>query len=447
VITLKNPSTVVPYFILRESIRAHSVYGDWARQFNVLYARPAGATPQDGATPVPAVDPEAISAIFKEFNKFKPQQMVATGPYNFDPSTVTGSQLTMTKVATSFLANTANFDRLVLYNETDASSIPTLILSKTLDYSTSGFPPATAQAMIQSGLRIVRPPCYFGPALYINYDKVTSLSDPKVRQSLAKAIDRKTNGQVSLADSGVPSKYMSGVPDFLLEKWVAPATLTALNPYDLNLAEANATFQELGYTKDGDVWLAPNGERMEYELMVPSEWADWFAAATNLADQLTSFGIKTTVRATTQQQYAKDQPAGNYQLTLGNWGQGQPHPVFSFRENLLTNNVLAEGGGFHFPLKQTTTSEGDIDFATLIPQSAAGLDIESQKKVVATIAVAYNELLPTIPLWERLANDPILMNVRVTGFPEDSDPLFKNSVYSDNFTIMWILDGTLKGVV
>ena len=443
--TLKDPSTVVPYFVLRQSIRSHAVYGEWAAKFGEVFAQFDGQ-----ATPAAAgEDPQAaaLAPVLEEFNAFKPEAMVVTGPYNFDPSTITSSQLTMNKVATSAWANTANFDKLILFNQSDAASIPALILSKNCDYSTSGFPPATEQAMAQAGLRIVRPPIYTGPSLYINYDKVKGLTDPKARQALAKAIDRSTNGKVSLGDSGVPPQYMAGVSDTLLVEWVSPETLTQLNAYDLNPDEASAVFQELGYTRDGDTWTSPDGERMEYELLVVAEWADWAAAATNLADQLTAFGIKTVVRTTTQQQYANDLPAGNYQLAIGNWGQGQPHPVFSYRANLFTNNTDAEGGGFHFPLVQQTESVGEVDFGVLIEQSASGTDVEAQNETIQTIALAFNELLPIIPLWERLANDPILVDVRVSGFPEDGDPLYKNSVYNDNFTIQWILDGTLKGVV
>lgn len=448
---LKNPSTVVPYFVLRTAIRAHSVYGDWAKKFDDVFTKyPSLATPvaaiASGATPAGDGSTAALASVIDEFNKFKPDHMVVTGPYNFDTSSITSSQLTMNKVETSAWVKTANFDRLVLFNQTDAASIPALILSKNCDYSTSGFPPATEKAMIQAGLRIVRPPTYFGPALYINYAKVKSLTNPKARQALTKAIDRGTNGKISLGDSGISSKYMTGVPDTLIEQWVSKDTLGKLNSYAQNVDEASATFQELGFKKDGDVWTSPEGERMEYELMAPSENSDWAAAATNLADQLTAFGVKTTVRLISQTQVATDRPNGNYQFAIGPWGSGQPHPIFSYRVDLINENTANAHGGFHFPMAQKTESAGEIDFAALIEQSAAGMDVEAQKKIIEKLAMGFNELLPIIPLWERLANDPILVDVRVTGFPPDSDPLFKNSVYSDNFTMRWILDGTLKGV-
>jgi len=441
-----TPSTVVPYYVLRAYIRAHSVYGEWANRIQEVYAGLGG----DAATPVDEdAENEALAPILSEFNQLKLDHLVVTGPYNVDTSTISSSQLTLNKVETAFLANTANFDRIVLFNQTDAASIPTLILSGNCDYSTSGFPPATEQAMIQAGLRIVRPPTYSGPALYINYATVKGLSDPRARAAVTQAIDRSINGQVALADSGMPSAYMAGVPDTLLRTWVDEDVLAELNPYPYDVDAATATFTELGYTKDGDTWVSPDGEKMEYEISVPGEYADWSAAATNLADQLTSFGIKTSVRSLTAPQWSADRNAGNFQLGISAWGSGQPHPSFSYRVDVIDNNSKTDpqNKGISFDLKQATESVGEIDFEQLIIESAKGLDETAQRDTIATLARAFNEILPIIPLWERLANDPILVDKRVTGFPDDSDPLFQNSVYSDNFTIQWILDGTLKGVV
>jgi peptide/nickel transport system substrate-binding protein len=440
-----TPSTVVAYYVLRAYIRAHSVYGSFTPRIAEAVAQLGGA-----GTPVPAdAAATAFAPLTEELNQLKLPELVVTGPYNVDTTTISSAQLSLNKVPTSFLANTANFDTIVLYNQTDAASIPTLILSGNVDYATSGFPPATEQAMIGAGLRIVRPPTFFGPSIYINYASVTALSNPRIRGAVAQAIDRKLNGMISLAESGMPSAYMAGVPDVLLQTWVDESVLAELNPYPYDVAAAQAVFEELGYTKDGDTWVSPEGEKMEYEVIVAGENADWATCATNLAEQLTSFGIKTVVRALNGAQWSADRDSGNFQLSIGGWGSGQPHPSFSYIVDLINNNSKTdpEHKGISYDLKQTTTSVGEIDFDQLIVDSAVGLDETAQRETIATLAKAFNELLPIIPLWERLGNDPILVDKRVTGFPDDSDPLFQNSVYSDNFTIQWILDGTLKGVV
>ncbi len=94
--------------------------------------------------------------------------------------------------------------------------------------------------------------------------------------------------------------------------------------------------------------MSPEGERMEYELGAPAEFADWSAAAKNLGDQLTKFGIKTTVRTVTFTQWEPRMADGDFEMGIQAWGQGQPHPVYSFEHPLMTYNVAASGGGMSY---------------------------------------------------------------------------------------------------
>jgi peptide/nickel transport system substrate-binding protein len=87
-----------------------------------------------------------------------------------------------------------------------------------------------------------------------------------------------------------------------------------------------------------------------------------------------------------------------------------------------------------------------VDLDKLITQSAEGYDLLQQKKVVEKLALAFNELLPIVPLWERYGNNPALDGVRVTNWPKEGDPIYRNSAYADSFVIIMILNGTLKPV-
>jgi peptide/nickel transport system substrate-binding protein len=78
--------------------------------------------------------------------------------------------------------------------------------------------------------------------------------------------------------------------------------------------------------------------------------------------------------------------------------------------------------------------------------SAVGLDLETQKELIGKLALAYNELLPNIPQYERLGNNPAPEGIRVKGWPPEGDPILENSPYADSFTVMLILDGTLRAV-
>ncbi len=433
--TMAQPASVVPYFVLRDKIRAHSVYGKWAQRAQALFDK--------GLKP----DSKEMSALNTEFSKFKLKEMVVSGPYRIDPSTITPSQLTMVKVPTAWNASVVNFDRIVLYNEASATAIVTIILDRKIDYATSGFSPATEQEMVKKGLRIRRPPVFSGPSLYMNFAKTKALADPRVRQAIARAIDKKQNGIVSLGKSGVASKYMTGVPDKIIEQWLDPSELAKMDSYAYDPERAASDLQKLGFRKQGGVWTSPKGERLAFEINAPAEWQDWSAAASNATDQLNQFGMRLTLRTVPFTQWPDMMLDGKFELGIGGWGTGNPHPYFSYYQDMLANTKPnASAGGINFDLVQNVPGLGRVDLRKLIEQSPLGLDTQKQRGTILELAKAFNYLLPIIPLWERYGNDPILENVRVTGWPPDSDPLWQNSEYGDNFTIIWILNGTLKGV-
>ncbi|MDP9353053.1 MAG: ABC transporter substrate-binding protein, partial [Chloroflexota bacterium] len=138
---------------------------------------------------------------------------------------------------------------------------------------------------------------------------------------------------------------------------------------------------------------------------------------------------------------------GNYQMAISGWGQGQPHPMFSFRQALLTYNApVAPGPGMAFPLEQEVSGMGKVDLQQMIIDSAEGLDPSKQQETILKLSKAFNELLPIIPIYHKVGNNPALDGVRVTGWPPEGDPLYQNSPYTDSFVIIWMLNDTLKGV-
>jgi peptide/nickel transport system substrate-binding protein len=62
------------------------------------------------------------------------------------------------------------------------------------------------------------------------------------------------------------------------------------------------------------------------------------------------------------------------------------------------------------------------------------------------MALAYNELLPNIPLWERYGNNPVFEGKRVTGWPKEGDPVYQNAFSVDSFVTLLMFSGTLSPV-
>ncbi len=432
------PSTVVERYVIRSSPRPSSIYGEWAQRARDVFG--AGKTIED---------PEGAQ-LLEQFNAFRPENVPASGPYMIDAATISNAQFDMVKNPKAWNADKALFDKIVNFNgETD--TITAVVLNKDIDYATQGFAVGSEREMIAQGIRILRPPVYSGPALLMNYATLeAAFGDKRVRQGLAHAIDRTRNGAISLAESGVGVQYMAGMSDNLVPEWVAEGDVGTFNQYPLDLAGAEALLTEAGWTKSGDAWNTPDGQPASFELTFPSEFADWSAAGVDLAQQLTDFGIQVEPRAITFTQQPIDVDEGNFQLAIRGWGSSSdPHPHFSYTTAFFTHNTLAinnGGEGIAYPLVQTTDATGEVDLDALTVQAAEGLDTNAQKADVTTIGLAFNELLPKIPLFERYGNNAALEGVRVVAWPADDDPILQNSPYADGIVTMLMLEGRLEPI-
>ncbi|MGH2411856.1 MAG: ABC transporter substrate-binding protein, partial [Chloroflexota bacterium] len=288
---MSTPATVVQYLVLRMNIRADSTYSHFGTQVQQLVN--AGKT----------MDSPEAKALRLELNQYRPAAMVACGPFKFDPnSQITSGQITLVKNIGCWAANQVQFDKIVDYNGETAAITP-LILKKDIDYATQAFPPDTERAIISKGIGIVRPPLGSGPAIYINFKKVPDLVSAQARQALAYAINRDQAATVSLGLSAKSCKYMAGISDSLAGGWVDSADLAKLNNYALDVAKAASMLTTLGFKKGSDgVYVGPSGAKMDFTLEVPAEYTDWSATAQNVAEQLTAFGFKITVKPVTYTQ-------------------------------------------------------------------------------------------------------------------------------------------------
>jgi peptide/nickel transport system substrate-binding protein len=434
-----KPSTIVQRYVLRQlSPLADVQYGDWAKKAQDLFNSGKDLDSPEG------------KQLNTDFQQFHPQQVVASGPFNFDYNSITNAQLTLVKNPNGYGVNAIPFDKLVLYNG-ETPDVTPIVLNKDVDYATHGFPPATEQAFQSAGIRIIRPPVYSGPALLFNLDKLPEFGDKRARQAIAYAVDRAQNGTVSLGDSGIGVQYMAGFSDLLVPGWMSGDDIQRLNTYQYDQAKATQLLQDAGWRKSGDSWQTPDGRPAEYELIFPAEFADWSAAGQNLAGQLSAFGINVTPRSVTFTQEPDQVDKGDFQLAIQAWGAStQPHPHFSFVQDLFTHNIPIAanlgGKGMAFPLQQNTDALGPVDLEQLVVNAPLGLDEATQKMNVTQVAIAFNELMPMIPLFERYGNNPALDGLRVTGWPADSDPIVQNAPYGDNFAVMMLLTGQLKPV-
>jgi peptide/nickel transport system substrate-binding protein len=433
---MAKPATIVERYIIRENMKSHATFGEYAKKAQDIFAAGKNA------------DSDEFKQLNQEFQQFRPKEMITTGPFKIDPATMTNSRVDLVKVPTSWAANYVNFNKIVLFNG-ETPDVTPVVLQKDVDYATHGFPPATEQAFQAAGIRVGRPPVFNGRGIGINFDKLGNVfGDKKVRQAIAHAINRDQNAEITYAKSGKGVKAPTNIAEAWLPDWLSADDIGKLNAYPYDVAKAESMLKELGWTKGGDnVWVTKEGVRCEFEMLAEAEFSDASASAQNAAEQLTKFGIKTALRTVTFTQMPVDIDKGNFQLCSLQWGTADhPAPQFAFDANLIRFTVRSanQGGkGIAFNLKQKTDSVGDVDFEQLTNQMGEGLDVAKQKEAVTKGVKAFNELLPMIPLYERFGNNPILEGVRAVGWPKDDDPIFKNAAYADSYVIMSMLEGKL----
>lgn len=425
--TFKTPSSLGERLILRNSIRPDSIYGALAKKAADLFA--AGKTTAS----------DEIKAVRKELADLRPT-MVYSGPYKIDTTSITEAQLTLVKNPGGLFADQVNFDKLVIYQGETAQVTP-LVLAGDVDYATHGFPLATDRAFTDAGIRVVRGPAYTGPAIAFHWDKAAAFQDKRLRQAVAYAINKEESARITYGESAKVQKFMAGFSDNIVPLWISEADRGKLNAYAYDLKKAADLMTAAGYAKGSDGIYAKGGQKLEFELLFPSDFADWSSAADHAQKALNAFGIKITPRGAIRSQQLPDVNEGKFQITIMGWGIGNPHPQASFIQDLRTHNTTPAGGGYKYPLKQ-----GSVDFDALINKMAEGFDTNAQKAPVTEAAIAFNDLLPVIPLWERYGNNPVNDKKRVTGWAPDSDPIYKNAFGTDNFTVYQIMMGKLRKV-
>jgi peptide/nickel transport system substrate-binding protein len=421
-----KPSSVGERTILRINIRPDSVYGAIAKRAADLYA--SGKTTSS----------DEVKALRAEKDNLRPEPY-SVGPYKIDKASITEAQMTLVRNTGGLFGDKVNFDKVVLYQGETAQVTP-LVLAGDIDYATHGFPLATDKAFVDAGIRVVRPPAYSGPAIVFHWEKAAAFQDKRLRQAVAYAINKDESAKVTYGDSAKPQKFMTGISDNLVPLWVSSADQAKLKSYAFDLAAATKLMQDAGYAKVDGIW-AKDGKKLEFELYFPSDFADWSSAADHAQKSLNTFGIKIVPRGAIRSQQLPDVNNGNFQIAFMGWGIGNPHPQQSYEQTLQAFNTIPPGGGMKYPLKQ-----GDVDFEALIVQMGEGFDTNKQKEPVTKVALAFNDLLPVIPIWERYGNNPVNDKKRVKGWKPDGDPIYKNAFGVDNFAVYGIMDGSLSKI-
>lgn len=435
-----KPSPILQRLIMLEITVSAQDYGQFADR--VQKALDDGKAAGKSLSDIKASD--AWKQISTDLEAYRPDHVLSSGPYTLDPKDITDSQLVMHRTDKTVFGKNVKYQNIVVYKG-DTDVITPLIETGDVYYSTDYFAPTIEKTFTDKGIKILRAPSFTGPGILFNFS-VYPLSRPEVRQAIAYAVDRNRADKVSYAQIGQAVKYMANFSDTNVPKYMTSDQVSALNQYNYDPQKAADILTKAGFKKDtgSGEWSDDKGNPMEFELSFPSDYTDWVPIAQDVADQLTTFGFKITLRGVPDTQHRQTIRDGQFQMAIRLWGYPSPLPFYAFRYLYEQNSVggSAKVGTGYTDLKTYKGTENGKDYGALVAQMAAGTDSTPQKAAVASAAADFNQDLPVVPLVERFYNCP-LVTTNISGLPPDDDPIWTNVSGSSNAINVLLMNGTI----
>ena len=423
---VKTPTPLILRYVLRKPMVDYKTYGEYADKVQALVDAGKDATSDEW------------NALATEFSAFRPEYVNATGPFYLDPANVTESSVELLLNETSFLADTVNFGKVVVYNG-DVAALTPLVLNGEVDFLTHQFPATSLDTFSGMGYKIMQVDGVDGLAIYFN-EAVAPLAIKEVRQAIAYVVDRNRVGELALPGVTRGTEYITGLGDAMAEQWLDTSKLIA---YPVDLEKAAELLTSVGMTNKDGQWYLEDGTQFTLALQVPSAWSDGSTAASEIASQLSAFGIKTAVEGIDSTMRQSNLNDGNFEMALSFFGTGQPHPMFDYETPLLVTNLNATKG-LSYPMVQETERFSTVNLEDEITASTAGWDLEAQKAAVEKIAATVNETLPILPIYTKFSKFVSSDGMRTTWGADES--IYKNSAGDDSFVVIQILNGALKPI-
>lgn len=417
--------------ILKEYVVSSANYGDLAAQARQVIA--------DGADR----ESDAWKAVATAIEEFRPEALIASGPYTYGLDTVGEAFMTLNWQPNSLYSASVQFGELKLWaGETEVTT--PLVLSGELAHSTNVYPPATVESFAQAGIRLISISRGYGPALLFNFN-VAPFDNKLVRQAMIHAINREQSALLTNGLGAAGTFYMSGVLDSLSPSLLDQSTLDAMNKYDYNLDGAAALMEQAGFTRNADgKWADASGNTISVEYTFPADFADFSAAARDATAQLNDFGFDITERALPWQEAANAIRNSDFALSVWSWGAAAPFTFQNFNNPIRRWTVqLAEGQtGLNLDIRNIEFEGQTYNLDELIVNVSSGLDTAAQRERADLVARILNDGAFFIPLNEMLSVEP-MNEASIGGIPADGDPIYSNPTGSDHPIILLILNGTL----
>ncbi|MFF1835962.1 ABC transporter substrate-binding protein [Streptomyces sp. NPDC058231] len=390
---------------------------------------------------------DKLTEIGKKVSSFAPAKDVSAGP--FVVARVNPGSAVLDRNKNFYGVKKIGPSRVVIRHYSGNEQIWGFMKSGELDSAPfTAIPTNVLNQIERAGYKRVDSVSYVDASIAFNQSKAP-YDKKEVRQALAHILDRVAATKVGQPVGGIAATAPTGMIRTAAEKWLTPDQLKGLDPYAHDDAKATELLESAGLKKKDGQWILPNGKPWTITLQTVNGFSDWISASTVVANQLTAFGIKTKPALTADfATYKTEMAAGKYDVGWWLTALG-PHPYSTFQRLYGADNGFTavgdkathsdkkgSGNWMHGPVTYNVGGE-TINPGNLTAQLNS-LTIDQQKPLVQKLAIATNQEVPVVPIWD-YTNVKFNVEKRFTNFPKQGqDDLLSNSPG------VWMMQGYIQ---
>ena len=374
---LQKPWLLYKYYILRSRIYSYATFGRFSDKYQELLEKGADAS--------------EFESLRTEFEQFKPEGRIGTGPYTLKRISDNGAWFVKRSEYWRGIDNVPADEYIQVYIG-GAAQVPPM-LAGAFDFNS---PDVTAEIMkeieARPWLQCNPKPGGFMPGIAFN-SKIYPLSLLEVRQAIAYAINRTEFNVGTMGDprlAGTP-EICVGMLKHQREHYLNKSFVSKyIDPYEYDPEKTIKIFEDLGFTKDTDgVWKTPNGTRLEFDLTLPA-YGYWPVGADMLKAQLGRVGIKLNIRVLEIATYNDATRYGRYQIHMCSVSPN-PHPWAGWNQYFVgPYDVIPGWDGRIVEVPWV----GEVNVTELTVELGATTDPAREKELICELAYIWNHYLP-----------------------------------------------------
>ncbi len=358
--------------------------------------------------------PKHIWQNVANYSSYTNDNPVGTGPFKFvkwgGPNTYVQYDAN-----TNYFLGKPNVDHFVLRYFTSYNAMALAIQSGEIDYAGPLFPPAIVPTLTSTkGIQVVTRPdqryYYFCFNAYAQGAGNPVLRDKNVRIALSHAIDN-----VQLANTvwnGTATPQNTVIP-VALGQWVNPNT----PKYSFDLKLAAQILDTAGYKAGSDgIRVSPTGVRMTLKIEVPSNYAEEYRAAQQIASWWNQIGIDAKAQITDVGALADEVAAWKHDTFIWVWSAGASlDPDWFVSMFVSTESKPAPNPGL------SDSGYNNSTFDALYQLQITQVDAAARRSTLYKMQDILHQDAVYVPIYDPGAAQAIRSD-RWTGIPEGTIP-------------------------